>query len=161
MAEEKQQQETQECDYCNMASGKKKSRVVYEDDLCTAIAVSEPAAMGHVIILPKKHFNIIEQMPDKTVGHMFLLANKISTALFDNLGAHGTNIIVRNGVAAGQDSNHFKIHIIARRENDRLNFDWQPKQLPPEEMNSLEQKIKEHTGVVGQFEKEAAKPIQE
>ena len=75
-------------------------------------------------------------------------------------GAAGTNIILQNGVAAGQEIPHICVHIIPRNEGDGLDFQWEPKRLTEEQMSAVELKVKEASGEVGKFEdKEKKKPI--
>ncbi len=149
-----------ECEYCAIAEGKLKAKKIYEDDKVVAMLSDKPASLGHIIIFPKKHYPIIENVPDYEVAHIFQIANKISTIAFESLKMQGTNVIVNNGVAAGQEKAHFCIHIIPRRENDKLDFDWQPKQLDVEEMSTIELKLKEETENIGEFEEEEKKPIE-
>lgn len=147
-----------ECEFCEMI--KKKTSMVYEDDQIYVMHAQKPAGIGHVLVLPKEHAMIIEQLHDYDVAEIFQKVNKISTAVFESLGAHGTNIIVQNGVAAGQSSSHLMIHVIARRENDGMDFTWQPKQMSEEEVSTVELKLKEFTKNIGGFEKRPAKPIE-
>ena len=93
-------------------------------------------------------------MPDAEVGKLFQAANKVSTAIFESLGAQGTNIFVANGLPAGQTVAHFTINVIPRKENDGINLQWQPRQLSEEEMSTVELKLKEQTKNMGHFEKE-------
>jgi histidine triad (HIT) family protein len=132
---------------------------VYEDDKVVAILPKNAATIGHVLLIPKDHHPIIEQVPDFIITHLFQVANKLSIVLFEGMNALGTNIIVNNGVAAGQTSSHFMVHIIPRRENDGLDFTWQPKQLSQEELATIEMKVKEETSSIGQFEDEKPEPI--
>jgi len=88
---------------------------------------------------------------------MFNIANKLSSAVFEAIGAKGTNIMVQNGVEAGQLVPHFAIHIIPRNENDNINFQWQPRQLTQEEMSTVELKLKQGAESIGQFETEEKK----
>jgi len=131
------------CDQCRIIRDEL-SEKLYEDDKVIAVLNPEPAAVGHALVMPKEHFPIIENVPDSLIGHTFAVANKISMAIFEALKMHGINIIVSNGIAAGQQSAHFMVHIIPRKEDDGLDFAWQPKQLSHEEMASIELKLKEH-----------------
>lgn len=99
--------------------------LVYEDSSVIAMLSERPAAKGHVILFPKEHYAIIEQMPDELIGHMLSAANRISAACFRAAGAEGTNILINNGIAAGQKTGHASINIIPRAENDGLNLQWQ------------------------------------
>tara|TARA_Y100000310_G_scaffold139226_1_gene138510 strand:- start:11227 stop:11754 length:528 start_codon:yes stop_codon:yes gene_type:complete len=135
------------CELCS-AGG----QVVYEDEEFKAVLADEPVVAGHIQLFPKEHFTIFEQVPDFTVGKLFSIANKLSTASFEALGMAGTNIIVTNGVASGQKQAHFSVNIIPRAEGDGLNLEWQPQQLSQEEMSSIELKIKDHTEEIGKVD---------
>jgi histidine triad (HIT) family protein len=140
------------CDAINEREG-----LIYEDKEVFAILSNAPASAGHIILFPKKHYPIIEQIPDYEFAQLFSIANKLSIAVFERVGCSGTNIIIQNGVAAGQTVPHVSLHIIPRRENDNLNFQWAPKQLTEEEMSTVELKIKEEAAKIGAFEKEQKK----
>jgi histidine triad (HIT) family protein len=148
-----------DCEYCLIAQGKVYARKVFENDMCYAILSPLPAAPGHVILFPKAHAPILEQLKDFEVAHLFTVANKLSTAAFESIGAQGTNIIVQNGVGGGQKVAHFSMHIIPRRENDGLNLIWQPKQLTEEQMSTVELQLKDATNSIGEFEKEKKEPV--
>lgn len=143
------------CKLCEIF--KQKEGVVYEDKDVIAVLSQEPAATGHIILSPKKHYPIIEQIPDYEFAHLFHIANKLSIAVFETVGCQGTNIIIQNGVAAGQTIPHASIHIIPRKEGDKLDFQWAPRQLSEEEMSTIELKIKEEAKTIGDFEKEKKK----
>ena len=146
-----------DCILCSAVKGKSKLDKIYEDENFIAVMHPNPAALGHAIIFPKKHYQIFEQIPDYEIASLFNLTNKISIAIFEALQSKGTNIIVQNGVAAGQEIPHVSIHIIPRDENDNLNFQWPPKQLNEEEMSTVELKLKEGAKNIGTFEKEEKK----
>ena len=138
---------------------KEKEFKIYEDNEIVAFLEEKPTTPGQILILPKKHFPIIEQIPDKLIGQIFTIANKLSSALFDSIGCHGTNILINNGIAAGQKHSHFSLNIVPRTENDDIKLEWQPKQLSEEELSTTELKLKEHTSSIGMIEKEKEKPI--
>ncbi len=144
------------CETCDLIKGKK--GLLYEDEQMAILLAPKPAAAGHIILAPKKHAAILEQVPDFVVGKMFDKANKASIAVFETLGAEGTNIIANNGIAAGQTTNHFLLNVIPRKENDGLKLLWQPKQLSEEEMSTIELKLRDESKNIGVFEKEEEKP---
>ena len=145
------------CIFCQTVKGKTKLEKIYEDEKIVATLHPTPAAKGHILVFPKKHYQIVEQIPDYEIGEIFKKINKLSVAGFEGVKAVGSNIIVQNGVAAGQKIPHVCINIIPRVENDGLNFQWQPKQLTEEEMSTVELKVKEETEKIGGFEKEEKK----
>jgi histidine triad (HIT) family protein len=142
------------CLLCQIVEGKIPSKKVYEDDLVLVILDVNGANPGHCFILPKNHYPILEQVPDPEISKLFQVANKISSAIFENLGVQGTNLFITNGVPAGQTVAHFMIHVIPRVENDGINLQWQTKQLTEEEMSTVELKIKEQTKNIGGFKTE-------
>jgi len=121
---------------------KSRKNLVYEDDKAIAFLVDKPATAGHVEIIPKEHFPILEKVPEDIVEHLFVTANKLSTVLFESMQAHGTNTIIRNGIAAGQKTNHLKIHVIPRVENDGLNFQWSTTKASEDELSTAELMLK-------------------
>ncbi len=147
-----------ECTFCDLVQ--KKANALFEDEKIFAMLSPEPAVPGHAIIMPKQHAPIIEAVPDFVVGDLFKVANKIGVAIFESLGAQGTNVLIQNGQSAGQRHNHAMLHVIPRFENDNLQIGWAPKPAAEEELASLENKIKDETGSVGMFEREKPKPIE-
>ena len=137
------------CLICQIVENKVPAYKVYEDDLILAILDVNGASPGHCFVIPKNHYPIIEQVPDAELVNLFSLANKISSAIFENLKVQGTNIFVANGIPAGQTVAHFMINVIPRIENDGINLQWSPKQLNEEEMSTVELKLKESIQNIG------------
>ena len=145
------------CTVCEKIA-EKKALIVYEDDNLIAVLPSKPAVPGHVKIMPKQHFIRIEEMSDELVEQLFFLANIASSAVFEALRTHGTNIILSESDA------HLAVDVIPRKEGDGLNFMWKPKQISPAEMDDIYNKIKDKTFLMPKQEekkeeKEEAKPI--
>jgi diadenosine tetraphosphate (Ap4A) HIT family hydrolase len=92
------------------------------------------------------------------VARIFIVANRVSTVLFEALQAHGTSLIVENGTAAGQVTPHFTVNVVPRTENDGLGFNWQPKKFTEEQMSTAELQLKEEAKGVSDSE-EKKEPI--
>lgn len=150
------------CEICNqIKSGTVKK--IYEDDDLIAILDENPFSDGHVLMMPKEHYPIFENVPDETVEKLAHLTNKLSTVVFEALGVQGTNVLINNGIDAGQEFSHFMINLIPRKEGDKIDFNWKTKQLTVEEMSTIELNLKNETSSVGVFDtkKEPEKFIQE
>lgn len=145
-----------DCQACEWLKSEPK---LYEDDKIAAILARNAINPGHIIVLPKAHHTIIEQVPDYELAKLSKIANKLSIALFESMKIQGTNILIQNGLASHQEIPHFMIHIVPRLENDGHNFIWKPRQLSEEEMSTVEMQLKEHTRTIGSFEKEKPKPV--
>ena len=137
-----------ECDICTILAHKEEFNLIYEDELCFAILHENPSAIGHVMVIPVKHAAIIEELDDKSVERMFVVANKVSSAIFDTIGAHGTNILLNNGHDAGQELPHVIVHVFPRRENDSINFEWSPKQATPAQLKNTQSMIQTYSDYI-------------
>ena len=162
------QLQKQQCIFCQIVAGKIPSKNIYEDQSCLAVLDINPAAKGHVLILPKEHYAIMPQVPDEPLAHMLAAAKKISQALLRGLKMSGTNIFIANGLAAGQKSQHFMLHLIPRKEGDKL-FELEETLVESETRNKvkvavenkLNQVLNIRREVVGLEEKKALKAIPE
>lgn len=120
-----------ECETCDFI--KNNGLKLIEDERVVAYMSPRPMAKGHIIVVPKNHYPIFENIPDELVAHIFSVVNKLSTIVLETLDCKGTNILINNGLSAGQIDAHFQVNIIPRKENDGLNLEWQPKKQSEDE----------------------------
>ena len=132
----------QSCPFCLMVEGKIPVKRVYEDGKVLAILDINPANKGHTLLFPKEHAQVLSQVHDSVVKELFVVANKISTAIFDGMKAQGTNIFVANGPVAGQTAPHVLIHIIPRFTKDGVAMAWEGKKVEEKEMDSALEAIR-------------------
>ncbi len=116
---------------------KSKSVTVYEDERVSVFLLSKGFTIGHLKVVPKNHFNILEQVPDELLSYVMLIANRFASILFDALGLNGTNILIQNGIGAGQTIPHFSIDVVPRRPNDGLNFKWDMEKASHESLEGM------------------------
>ena len=62
-----------DCSYCN---AEKKHFKVYQDDLLVAFLEENLASPGHVVVVPREHYTVMEQVPDGLIKRLFAVANK-------------------------------------------------------------------------------------
>ena len=110
----------QNCVFCKIGKKEIPSNIIYEDDTVVAFLDIQPLTMGHVIITTKKHNVFFSQVNDQETGHIFNAAKQISQCMLKALQVTGTNIFIANGEYAGQQAPHFIIHIIPRRDNEKI-----------------------------------------
>ena len=139
--EELKEFQKKQCIFCQIVEGKIQSRKVYEDDKIVAILDINPANPGHILLLTKEHYSIMPQVPDDEVAHIFMAAKSLSNSMLRSIDAQGTNIIVANGVAAGQRAQHFMVHVIPRKANDGVNFTLPQKSMDLGEIESIGNKL--------------------
>jgi len=116
--EELQQLQKQQCVFCQIVAEKVPSKKVYEDSTCLAILDINPAAKGHLLLLPKEHYAIMPQVPEQVLKHVSIVTKYLSQILLKVTRADGTTIFIANGAAAGQRAQHFFIHLIPRKAGD-------------------------------------------
>ena len=126
------------CEICNLI---KENKVIYKDQNIAILVHPHPVTKGHIIIVPINHKVIMEQLDDNIFASMVIAANRISPLIYEFFHAEGTNIIIRNGVAGGQEVNHFGIEVIPRWTNDSLGIGWTPKPASKEELRSIKEEI--------------------
>ena len=134
----KQQMQGGECPFCSITEGKISSYKIYEDNELVAVLDIKPANEGHVLIIPKKHVQFSTDLED--VGHIFNIANKIAKRIYDVLKLD-SNIFLANGVNAGQRMGHMIVHVIPRKENDKIVFNWNGKELDEKTLEELKNEL--------------------
>src|SRR3989338_7692430 len=144
--EELREFQKKQCIFCHIVSGKVQSKKVFEDDSTLAILDINPANPGHVLVLPKEHYSIMPQLSEEEIAHLFMIVKTISNGALRALAAAGVNIVVQNGIAAGQKAQHFMVHIIPRKENDGLNFELPQKEISDEALEAIRLKLAEKLG---------------
>lgn len=106
------EQQKQSCPFCQIIAGKIPSQKVYEDDRIIAILDINPAMRGHVLVMPKEHYPIMPLIPEDDFAHLFSYTQQLSARLRKALLTTRSSVFVANGPAAGQQSQHFMLHII-------------------------------------------------
>ncbi|HJN56876.1 MAG: HIT domain-containing protein [Candidatus Woesearchaeota archaeon] len=144
--EELKEFQKKQCIFCQIVSGKVQSRKVYEDENVLAILDINPANPGHILIMPKEHYSIMPQIPEDDIKHIFAITKSLSNASLRALEVQGSNIIVANGVAAGQRAQHFMAHLIPRKENDGVDFQVPQKTIPDKDLLEIKKILSESLG---------------
>ena len=116
----------EDCIFCKIANGEIPAATLFEDEDFRVILDLNPAALGHALILPKKHAANLFELPDETAAKALGLAKKVGGKLKDGLHADGLNVVQNNGEVAGQTVFHFHMHLIPRYPDDTVNVKWKP-----------------------------------
>ena len=156
--EELKEFQKKQCISCQIIAGKVQSKKIFEDNIAIGILDINPANPGHILLLPKEHYTIMPQLPEDVLSHLFMAAKALSNSMLRSLEVQGTNIIVANGVAAGQRAQHFMIHVIPRKENDGISFELPQKSIQMDELEKIGKKLVENLGSKVE-DKEMPKPF--
>ena len=132
--------------YTDVISGKSNdSKIIYEDDIAIAFLPKNASTPGEIILTTKKQYNIFEMIPDDEVHHISIISRKIADVCFETLSGQGTNILIQNGIPAGQTDSQFSIRIIPRRNDDGINFKWTTDKESESELESIKNIIYEES----------------
>jgi len=131
------------CIFCKIIKKEIPSKIVFEDDICLAILDINPATMGHLLLMPKEHYMMMPMVPDEIIGHLGVISKYLADLLKEAFDANDVSVFMANGAAAGQQSQHFMMHVIPRYENDGIDFNLEGEsKLSEAELNDLVDKLK-------------------
>jgi len=106
------------CIFCDLIRGAGEVSICYEDSVAIAFLDIQPVNPGHVLVVPREHYEVLQDIPKDVGAHLYLVAAKLIPRVQPASGATDMNIVVNSGAAAGQNVMHYHIHLIPRREGD-------------------------------------------
>ncbi|MFA6296239.1 MAG: HIT family protein [Patescibacteria group bacterium] len=115
------------CIFCQIAKKELPSDIIFENKNVMAILDIMPVNLGHVLVIPKKHFATMVDVPDKLLQEMIVVSKKVGKAIMKGLKVKGFNLSTSNGRVAGQKIDHVHFHLIPRFANDGLKL-WPQRQ---------------------------------
>ena len=111
------------CVFCAVVAGDAPAVRVYEDDEYLAFLDIRPFTRGHTLVVPKQHFVDLTDTPPATLAGMLKVGQRIGQAArASGLHADGNNLAINDGRAAFQSVFHIHLHVVPRRNGDRLSF---------------------------------------
>ncbi len=121
------QMKKEECIFCKMIKNKKDIYTVMEGKNYISFLDAYPASLGHALVVPKKHYKNIYEIPKKILADLIVVCKKIAVNYRDKKRVSSINIINSNGKYAQQDVEHFHFHIVPRYESDNIKLYWKNK----------------------------------
>ena len=106
------------CIFCKIIAGAIPCYKVYEDDDVLAFLDITPVNLGHTLVIPKKHYVSLLDLPEDLAYKVMRAIKKIAPAVIRGVEAKGFNLNMNNGVVAGQVVDHAHFHIVPRIEGD-------------------------------------------
>jgi ATP adenylyltransferase len=116
-----------ECPFCKIvADDDGDARVVYRDEHVVAFFPTQPAVLGHILLIPKRHVQDIWGLEAEEGIRLSDTVLRLSAALRSALNPEGLNVIQSNGEAATQTVPHLHVHLVPRRTGDAMGPIWPP-----------------------------------
>ena len=111
------------CIFCGVVSGENSANIVFEDDISLAFLDHRPLFPGHCLLVPKKHFETLSDLPSDLVGPFFKNVQLLARAVEAALEAEGSFVALNNRIS--QSVPHLHVHVVPRRKKDGLKgFFW-------------------------------------
>ena len=132
-----------ECIFCKIAAGQIPSGKVYENDLVFAFMDINPLSEGHVLVIPKEHYERFDQCPPQVASEIAVWIGRIASAVVSGVDCDGYNVLCNNGSAAGQEVKHVHFHIIPRSYGDGIFTEWPAKNYSEDKIETIRNKISE------------------
>lgn len=112
--------EKPDCIFCQIASGRASAARITESAHALAFMDLFPAADGHVLVIPKTHYENVFDSDEETLADVHLLARRVALAMRRALAPDGMMMFQLNGAAAGQTVFHYHAHLLPRRAGSEL-----------------------------------------
>jgi histidine triad (HIT) family protein len=106
------------CPFCEILRGAAEVSLCYEDATAVAFLDIQPVHPGHVLVVPREHYERVDDLPREVGLHLYDVATRLIPVLQQVSGTRDMNIVVNSGASAGQDVFHFHVHLIPRAAGD-------------------------------------------
>ncbi len=118
---------SEQCPFCAIVAGDDPDvREVYRNEHVVAFFPTEPAVLGHVLVVPRRHVEDIWGLLPEESTELSTAVLHLSAALRSALLPEGLNVIQSNGEAATQTVPHLHVHLVPRRSGDAMGPIWPP-----------------------------------
>ena len=116
-----------DCIFCKIVAGEIPCTKVFEDDSALAFMDICPLNKGHLLVIPKEHYDNILDIEPELYGHLASLICKLAKATNLSVAPAGMNVMQLNGRAGNQVVPHVHLHLVPRWEEDGLTIcAWDP-----------------------------------
>ena len=115
-----------DCVFCAIVAGDVPADLVLETDDLVAFLDQRPVFKGHVLLVPCEHVVTLPDLPDGMRDPFLAAAQRIATAVVEELGAQGSLIAINNVVS--QSVPHLHLHVVPRTKGDGLRGFFWPRQ---------------------------------
>ena len=115
-----------DCVFCRIIAGEVPAHLVLDDEEFVAFLDARPVFKGHVLVVPRRHYVTLADLPVPAVGPLFERVRLLSAAIPAALGAQGTFVALNNVVS--QSVPHLHVHVVPRTKGDGLRGFFWPRQ---------------------------------
>ena len=111
------------CKFCDIVAHEVPTDLVLEEGQVSAFLDQRPVFPGHVLVVPRAHFETLVELPLPLVEPLFAATRRVAAAVARAMQADGTLVLMNNRVS--QSVPHLHVHVVPRRFKDGLRgFLW-------------------------------------
>ncbi len=107
-----------DCVFCRIIQGELESATIYEDESTLAFLDLRQSNEGHVLVVPKRHFEQIYDLDEESASALAISVCKVARAVRRVYAPEGLSIWQSNGPAAFQEVPHVHWHVFPRYTDD-------------------------------------------
>jgi histidine triad (HIT) family protein len=111
-----------DCIFCKIVNKEIPAKVLYENETLMVFMDINPATYGHLLVIPKDHYQDTSDTPDEVLQKIIVTAKEYGIKSKEKLGADGFNIVNASGKDAQQSVFHLHYHVVPRYKEDGLNL---------------------------------------
>ena len=108
-----------DCIFCKISNKEIPARIITDTKNSIVFLDAFPLSVGHTLVIPKNHYEKIQDMPNEVSVDLFSTVYKIIPKIDKISGA--TLLAIHNGKESGQEIPHVHVHLIPRRSDE---FSW-------------------------------------
>ena len=109
-----------DCIFCKIINREIDSEIIYEDKEVLAFLDIKPTTNGDTLIVPKKHYEDMFDVPRKLLSHMENVYKELYPIYQKKLHCEG--LTLTTNMDYGQEIKHFHMHFIPRYPNDKIEY---------------------------------------
>lgn len=105
------------CLFCKIVEKTIPANIVFETEELIAFRDIAPQSPHHILIIPKKHIQSLNQATNDEqllMGSLLLTAQKIAKSL--EIENNGYRLVMNTGTHGGQTVEHIHLHLLAGRQ---------------------------------------------
>jgi len=119
--------QTNDCIFCKLLSGKMEVSMIYQYDCCSAFMDIQPVNPGHTLVIPNRHASNLAELDEEEGAQMFRVAQRLAAALRKSgVKCEGVNVFLADGEPAGQEVFHAHLHVLPRYMGDGFGLKFGP-----------------------------------
>lgn len=112
------------CIFCDIVNKKASCDKIYDSEKVLAFLDINPATLGHILVIPKKHYENVFDIDEEVLAEIMKTGKKIAGLMKEKLGALGVNFLNSNGKIAQQEIMHYHLHIIPRYKDSSFKIEF-------------------------------------